>query len=68
MAMNTRLSISAVFPCYNDAGTIPSMVLRVMLVLRELTDDYEVSSPTTAARTTPSSSWTSWLGSIRGSQ
>ena len=42
MAMNTRPSISAVFPCYNDAGTIPSMVLRVMLVLRELTDDYEV--------------------------
>jgi glycosyltransferase involved in cell wall biosynthesis len=40
--MTSRPSISAVFPCYNDAGTIPSMVLRVMLVLRELTDDYEV--------------------------
>lgn len=37
-----RPSISAVFPCYNDAGTIPSMVLRAILTLRDLTDDYEV--------------------------
>jgi glycosyltransferase involved in cell wall biosynthesis len=36
------LSISAFFPAYNDAGTIPSMVITVLLTLRELTDDYEV--------------------------
>jgi len=35
-------SISVFFPAYNDAGTIPSMVLRAILTLRELTDDYEV--------------------------
>ncbi|MCA9969215.1 MAG: glycosyltransferase family 2 protein [Anaerolineales bacterium] len=35
-------SISAFFPAYNDAGTIPSMVVTVLLTLRELTDDYEV--------------------------
>lgn len=35
-------SISAFFPAYNDAGTIPSMVITVLLTLRELTDDYEV--------------------------
>ncbi|RIL07514.1 glycosyltransferase family 2 protein [bacterium] len=34
--------ISAVFPAYNDAGTIPSMVLRAVMTLRDLTDDYEV--------------------------
>lgn len=37
-----RPSISAFFPAYNDAGTIPSMVITVLLTLRELTDDYEV--------------------------
>ena len=35
-------SISAVFPAYNDAGTIPSMVLTVLGALRQVTDDYEV--------------------------
>jgi glycosyltransferase involved in cell wall biosynthesis len=35
-------SVSAVFPAYNDAGTIPSMVLTAILALRQLTDDYEV--------------------------
>ena len=35
-------SISAFFPAYNDAGTISSMVITVLLTLRELTDDYEV--------------------------
>ena len=35
-------SISAVFPVYNDAGTIPSMVLTALLALRQVTDDYEV--------------------------
>ncbi|MGQ9888184.1 MAG: glycosyltransferase family 2 protein [Aggregatilineales bacterium] len=37
-----RLSISAFFPAYNDGGTIASMVLSAILVLEELTDDYEV--------------------------
>jgi glycosyltransferase involved in cell wall biosynthesis len=30
------------FPAYNDAGTIPSMVLTALLTLSRLTDDYEV--------------------------
>jgi glycosyltransferase involved in cell wall biosynthesis len=42
MNENKKLSISAFFPAYNDAGTIPSMVLTVLLTLRELCDDYEV--------------------------
>ncbi len=37
-----RPSISVFFPAYNDAGTIPSMVIRAILTLRDLTDDYEV--------------------------
>ncbi len=41
MAQND-FSISAFFPAYNDAGTITSMVITVLLTLRELTDDYEV--------------------------
>jgi glycosyltransferase involved in cell wall biosynthesis len=40
--MSTRPGISAVFPAYNDGGTIPSMVLRAVAALREITDDYEV--------------------------
>ena len=40
--MSARPSISAVFPAYNDGGTIPSMVLRTLLTLRGLTDDYEI--------------------------
>ncbi len=39
---DTRPGITAFFPAYNDAGTIPSMVITVLLTLRELTDDYEV--------------------------
>jgi glycosyltransferase involved in cell wall biosynthesis len=35
-------SISAVFPAYNDAGTIPSMVLTAIIALRQVTDDFEV--------------------------
>lgn len=35
-------AISAVFPAYNDAGTIPSMVLTAIMALRQVTDDYEV--------------------------
>lgn len=37
-----RPSISAFFPAYNDAGTIPSMVLATDMTLRSLTDDYEI--------------------------
>jgi glycosyltransferase involved in cell wall biosynthesis len=40
--MSENPSISAFFPAYNDAGTISSMVITVLLTLRELTDDYEV--------------------------
>ena len=48
-------SISVFFPCYNDAGTIPTMVIRALQALRELTDDYEVivvndASPDDSAR------------------
>jgi glycosyltransferase involved in cell wall biosynthesis len=37
-----RPTISVFFPAYNDAGTIPSMVITAILTLRELADDYEV--------------------------
>jgi glycosyltransferase involved in cell wall biosynthesis len=37
-----KLSISAVFPAYNDGGTIPSMILTSLVALREITDDYEI--------------------------
>jgi len=40
--MNKLSSISAFFPAYNDGGTIASMVIGVLPVLRKLTDDYEV--------------------------
>jgi glycosyltransferase involved in cell wall biosynthesis len=40
---SSRLSsVSAVFPAYNDGGTIPSMVLTAILALRQVTDDYEI--------------------------
>ncbi len=43
VALNMRLpSISAVFPAYNDAGTIASMVLAALNTCASLTDDYEV--------------------------
>lgn len=35
-------SISAFFPAYNDAGTIPSMVMAVLLTLPKVAEDYEV--------------------------
>lgn len=35
-------SISAFFPCYNDAGTIASMVVLTANTLKKLTDDYEI--------------------------
>ena len=34
--------ISAVFPAYNDGGTIPSMVLTAMIALKQVTDNYEI--------------------------
>jgi glycosyltransferase involved in cell wall biosynthesis len=42
--MRTRVSasISAFFPCYNDAGTIATMVVLTDMILRDLTDDYEI--------------------------
>jgi len=35
-------SISCFFPCFNDRGTIASMVLSVLFTLKEVSDDYEV--------------------------
>jgi glycosyltransferase involved in cell wall biosynthesis len=34
--------LSAVFPAYNDAGTIPSMILTTLIAMRQVTDDYEI--------------------------
>jgi glycosyltransferase involved in cell wall biosynthesis len=42
MNPKSSLAISAFFPAYNDAGTIASMVVTVLLTLRDLCDDYEV--------------------------
>lgn len=42
MARMARRSISAFFPCFNDAGTIASMVMEALVVLRELSNVYEV--------------------------
>lgn len=42
MAVNSRPSISAFFPAYNDAGTIASMVVSTLLVLEQLADDFEI--------------------------
>ena len=36
------LSISAFFPAYNDAGTIPSVVMAADITLRSITADYEI--------------------------
>ncbi len=36
------LSISAFFPCYNDGGTIASMVALMDMTLRQITEDYEI--------------------------
>ena len=35
-------SISCFFPCYNDGGTIASMVVLAHQVLSEITDDFEI--------------------------
>ena len=39
---STRPSITAFFPCYNDSGTIASVVITADRTLRELADDYEI--------------------------
>lgn len=39
---NKPYSISVFFPCYNDKGTIASLVLEVKTVLERLADDYEI--------------------------
>lgn len=36
------LGLSIFFPAYNDAGTIPSMVISARRVARDLTDDFEI--------------------------
>ncbi|GIX44826.1 MAG: glycosyltransferase family 2 protein [Candidatus Hydrogenedentota bacterium] len=41
--MNAKIhSLSIFFPCYNDAGTIASMVILANRVAREFTEDYEI--------------------------
>src|ERR1700737_3137598 len=40
--VSPRPSITAFFPCYNDSGTIGSIVITADRTLRELTDDYEI--------------------------
>jgi len=37
-----KYSISAFFPCYNDKGTIATIVLETKSVLEKLTDDFEI--------------------------
>jgi glycosyltransferase involved in cell wall biosynthesis len=37
-----RVGLSVVFPAYNDAGTIASMVVAARLTARRLADDYEI--------------------------
>jgi glycosyltransferase involved in cell wall biosynthesis len=36
------LSVSAFFPCFNDAGTIARLVILANEILREVTKDYEI--------------------------
>src|ERR1700737_2669482 len=40
--VSPRPSITAFFPCYNDSGTIGSIVITADRTLRELSDDYEI--------------------------
>ncbi len=35
-------SISIFFPAYNDEGTIASMIIKAIMMLKEITDDYEI--------------------------
>jgi glycosyltransferase involved in cell wall biosynthesis len=40
--MDRLPNLSIFFPCYNDAGTIPTMVIRAVQAAREITDDFEI--------------------------
>jgi len=40
--VTARPSITAFFPCYNDSGTIASIVVMADRTLRALADDYEI--------------------------
>ena len=42
VALKPSLSISAFFPAYNDAGTIPSVVIAAAQTLALITSDYEI--------------------------
>ncbi|MFH0874131.1 MAG: glycosyltransferase family 2 protein [Candidatus Komeilibacteria bacterium] len=42
MQLSVRPSISVFFPCYNDKGTIGSLVIDAKGVLDKLTDEYEI--------------------------
>ena len=35
-------SLTIFFPCYNDGGTIATMIIRAMQVAPQVTDDFEV--------------------------
>ncbi|MDP2632874.1 MAG: glycosyltransferase family 2 protein [Candidatus Curtissbacteria bacterium] len=41
-SIKEKISISAFFPCYNDAGTIASMVELATLTLKKIADNFEV--------------------------
>lgn len=40
--VHARPSITAFFPCYNDSGTIASIVITADRTLRDISDDYEI--------------------------
>lgn len=40
--MSQRASLSIFFPCYNDKGTIATLILEAQRVAKNLTDDFEV--------------------------
>ena len=40
--MTSLLSVSALFPCYNDGGTIARVVIRANETLKEVADHYEI--------------------------
>lgn len=42
MAGRRISSLSAVFPAYNDGGTIASMVAAAWIACRQVTDDFEI--------------------------
>ncbi len=43
MQRHTKLSsVTAFFPCYNDAGTISTMIIRALQTLPDVAHDYEV--------------------------